>query len=120
MANDQTMPPSEQNLPPDMGKGPASPADMAPPAGMPAPQDGGSVMITMPKAALDAIRELVVQLASGVDQLAQGVNQQAAGGSPEGAPMPPESPESAPSPEAGGGDDDFLKSIAQEGNARTK
>jgi len=119
MANDQTMPPSEQNLPPDMGKGPASPADMAP-AGVPAPQDGGSVMVSMPKAAFDAIHQLIVQLASGVDQLAQGVNQQAAGGSPEGAPMPPEAPTGGAQGEEGGSDEDFLKSMAQEASQRTK
>ena len=85
-----------------------APADnMAPDAG--APAGDGSVMISMPKVAFDAIHQLIVQLASGVDSLAQSVNQQAS----EAAPSMPSAPES-PAP----ADEDFLKGIAQEGSQR--
>jgi hypothetical protein len=77
-------------------------------------------MISMPKEAFDAIHQLISQLSSGFDNLAQSVGQQAGG-----AGMPPASPEAGMPPQApaggmGGGDADFLNSIAQEGNARTK
>jgi hypothetical protein len=85
---------------------------MAPDAG--APAGDGSVMISMPKVAFDAIHQLIVQLASGVDSLAQNVNQQASGAAaPEAAPSMPSAPE-APAP----ADEDFLKGIAQEGSQR--
>ena len=116
---DKTMPPSDPMPSADEGMGQAPQQDMAPPA--PQGGDGGSVMISVPKDAFDAIHQLIVQLASGVDNLAQSVGQQAAGA--EEAPMPPqgEMPPQAPAgaPQAGP-DDEFLNSIAQEGNARTK
>ena len=79
-------------------------------------------MISMPKAAFDAIHMLVTQLAQGLDQLKQSVEAQAGGQQPpaDGAPAP-----AAPvPPQAGAGgapepdDDDFLKGLAQEGNKR--
>lgn len=127
MANDPTMPPSEQaattptNASPTMAGSP----DMGAPS--PAPQGGGegSVMVNMPKAAFDAIHQLVTQLAQGLDQLKQGVEaqaQQGAGAAFAGpqAPAGPEAP-SAPSPEAvqePDEDDTFLKGVAEEGNKR--
>lgn len=82
-------------------------------------------MVNMPKAAFDAIHQLVTQLAQGLDQLKQGVEaqaQQGAGAAFAGpqAPAGPEAP-AAPSPEAGqepDEDDTFLKGVAEEGNKR--
>ena len=78
-------------------------------------------MISMPKEAFDAIHQLITQLASGVENLAQSVGQQAGGVEQPSAPpeggIPPQAPAGGMQ---GGGDDDFLKGIAQEGNARTK
>jgi len=112
MANDPSMPPSDQNpgVPIDNSPAMASP-DMAAPAG-----DGGSVMISMPKVAFDAIHQLVTQLSQGLDQLKQGVDTQAQGGAP--APAAPAAPAaSAPTSEPEN-DEDFLKGLAQEGNKR--
>lgn len=100
------MPPNDPMPSPDAGMG-ASPAEMAPEAG--APAGDGSVMISMPKDAFDAIHQLIVQLAQGVDALAQGVNQEAA--SAGEAPM-------APAGEPAGMDEEFLKGIAEEGSQR--
>jgi hypothetical protein len=67
----------------------------------------------MPKVALDAIRELVLQLASGIDSLAQSVDQQAA------AEMDTAAAEMAPVEGAmAPADEDFLAGIAQEGSLR--
>jgi hypothetical protein len=78
-------------------------------------------MISMPKEAFDAIHQLITQLASGVQNLAESVGGQAGGAEQPAMPpqggMPPQAPAGGMQ---GGGDDDFLKSIAQEGNARTK
>ena len=74
---DKTMPPADPMPSPDQGQGPAPMQDMAPPA--PQGGDGGSVMISMPKEAFDAIHQLITQLASGVENLAQSVGEQAGG-----------------------------------------
>jgi hypothetical protein len=106
---DKTMPPNDPMPTPDEGMGMAPADNMAPDAG--APAGDGSVMISMPKVAFDAIHQLIVQLASGVDSLAQNVNQQASGAAaPEAAPAAPKA--STPA------DEDFLKGIAQEGSLR--
>ena len=115
MANDPSMPPSEQNpgVPVDNSPAMSSP-DMAAPAG-----DGGDVMISMPRAAFTAIHTLVTQLAQGLDQLEQTVAQQEGKGGPAGAPTAaPAAPAGAP---AGGEPDSneaFLKSLAEEGSKR--
>ena len=112
---DQTMPPTEQPDAPSSGTGPAPAGDMAPP--MPQGGGDGSVMISMPKAAFDAMHALVTQLATGLDQLRQGVEKQAAGA---GTP-PTEMPPTAPAGGAQGGaaaDEDFLNSMAQEGSQK--
>jgi len=118
MANDPSMPPSEQAATTPTDNSPAMSADMA---GAPAPAGGqdGSVMINMPKAAFDAIHALVTQLSQGLDQLKQGVDSQAQGG----AASAPAAAPTAPEPPAAGGkgemsDDDFLKGLAEEGNKR--
>lgn len=114
MANDPSMPPSEQNpgMPVDNSPASASP-DMAAPA---APAgDQGSVMVNMPKAAFDAIHQLVTQLAQGLDQLKQGVEAQAQGGAAEAPTAAPAAPAPAGGPQ---NDEEFLKGLAQEGNKR--
>jgi hypothetical protein len=103
----EMMPPNDaMPMPEDAGMAPSE--SMA----APAPSQEGSVMVTMPKVALDAIRELVIQLASGIDSLAQSVDQQAAAESEAaaGEMMPPESAATA--------DEDFLAGITQEGSQR--
>ena len=119
MPNDKTMPPSEQLDAPSSGTGPAPSADMAPSGTEMPPQGGGdgSVMVTMPKAAFDAMHALVAQLASGLDQLKQGVEQQASGAGAPPAEMPPQAPEGGASGGAGS-DDEFLKGLAQEGSQK--
>jgi hypothetical protein len=106
---DKTMPPNDPMPTQDDGMGMAPAENMSPDAG--APAGDGSVMISMPKVAFDAIHQLISQLASGVDSLAQNVNQQASTSEmPSAAPASPEP--TAPA------DEDFLKGIAQEGSQR--
>lgn len=110
------MPPTEQPDAPMQGMGQAPAGDMAPP--MPQGVDDGSVMISMPKVAFDAIHQLISQLASGVDSLAQSVAQQT--GASAGGP-PTEMPPSAPAGGSQGGagsDEDFLNSMAKEGSQK--
>lgn len=105
---DKTMPPNDSMTPADPGM---AAGDMAPPMDAP-PADGGSVMVSMPKVAFDAMHSLVSELAKGLDALAQGVNQQAAASAaPEAQPMAGEAPAS-PS------DEEFLKGMAEEGSIR--
>jgi hypothetical protein len=113
---DKTMPPNDPMPSPDQGAGMSPEAEMAPPAS--APGGDGSVMISMPKVAFDAIHQLIMQLAQGADNLAQSVNQQAGAGAPaSGAPMMPPGGPGGPAESMGGGDDEeFLKQIAAEGN----
>ena len=106
---DKTMPPNDPMESPDQGAGMAPAESMAPPA----PSQDGSVMVTMPKVALDAIRELVLQLASGIDSLAQSVDQQAAAETEAMAgEMAPTEGAMTPA------DEDFLAGIAKEGSLR--
>ena len=112
---DKTMPPTEQPDAPSQGTGPAPAGDMA----APMPQDGGgdgAVMISMPKAAFDAMHALVAQLATGLDQLKQGVDKQAAGAGAPPSEMPPQAP--AGGAQGGANDEDFLNSMAQEGSQK--
>jgi hypothetical protein len=110
---DKTMPPNDPMPAPDSGMG-AAPADkMAPEAA--APAGDGSVMVSMPKDAFDAIHQLIVQLAQGVDSLYQSVNQEAAmAGEAPMEEMPPAGPEMG----AGSPDDEFLKGIVEAGSQR--
>ena len=109
---DKTMPPNDPMPTQDAGTGMAPESNMAPEPAM--PSNDGSVMISMPKVAFDAIHQLITQLAQGVDNLSQSVNDQASGGS-----MPP-APEATPSPSPAGSpsDEDFLNSVAEAGSQR--
>jgi hypothetical protein len=87
---------------------PMPPAEMPmPEAPVMPPQDGGDVMISMPRTTLQSMLEIVSQLAIGLEQLTQSVDQQAAGAQ---APVAPE----APVPPVTAGDEEFLNSMAQE------
>lgn len=115
---DATMPPGDA-MPPGPSMPPGGPA-------MPPGAPGADVMITIPKGAFDAMHQIVMQLASGLDQLAQGISQQEAGAPPGGEGMPPdmggmggmegEMPPGEPLPE----DEEFLRSMMEEGNAKTR
>ena len=98
--------PEDQPMPMPEGM-PMPEAPVTPPAA----QDAGSVMISMPSEAFNAMREIVSQLAMGLDQLAQSVEQQAAG-----APAPVE-PTAPMTPATTAGDEEFLKDMAQEASA---
>lgn len=98
------MPPSEAPTPTTSPAG--APGDMA------TAQDGGSVMMQIPKEAFDAIHQLVIQLAGALDQAANTVNDQAqAGGVP--APMSAGT-EQPPAMPGGTEDDQDLANFAQE------
>jgi hypothetical protein len=107
MAEKPMTPPDSMPMPEDAGMAPSE--SMTPPA---TAQDG-SVMVSMPKVAFDAIRELIVQLASGLDSLAQGVDQQAAAEAEVAV-----GEEMMPSEAAATADEDFLAGITKEGSQR--
>jgi len=107
---DKTMPPTEAPTP----TADAMPGEMASPAQDMAPQ-GGQVMVQMPSDAFDAIYALVTQLAGGLESLKADVDAQKGGGNPE---MAPESAEAPMTPEGAGTDEEFLKSIAEQGSVR--
>ena len=105
---DKTMPPTEAPTPtPDTMPVDVAAPDMAAPA-------GGKVMVEMPSDAFDSIYELVTQLASGLDALKADVEAQKQG-SVGGEPAPAQS--AAPAA-ASPSDEEFLKSLAQEGSMR--
>ena len=64
------MPPTEAPTP--------SPTPSGVPTGIPASTGGGSVMMQLPKEAFDAIRDIVMQLASALDQAGSKVDAEAA------------------------------------------
>jgi len=119
---DKTMPPSDPN---EMSGGdPTIGSDIAPQA----PHGGqdGSVMLSIPKVAFDALHQIIMQLAQGFDQLKQGVENQAQGGAGN-APMPPEGEMSEQGMQGGmggssapqsGSDEDFLNEMAKQGSQR--
>lgn len=114
---DKTMPPNDP-----MEGSPAMPGEMGATAPMKdmAPPAGGDVMISMPKGAFDAMHQIVVQLSQGLDELAKTVNAQAGGGgSPEGA-MEAEKEAAAPGGAPSSEDEEFLKGMMEEGNAKTR
>lgn len=113
---DKTMPPTDPMPTPDSGAGLADPSKMAQDPS--APTDGGSVMMTIPKAAFDQLHQMIVQLAQGVDQLAQQVNQQANGAGSPPSEMPPAAVGGGSQSEGVVDDMDFLKGMAQEGSSR--
>lgn len=81
-----------------------------------APAPGGDVMISMPKAAFDAMQQIVQSLAQGLQQLSQDVEGQAKGGMMPPAPEMEMEAEEEESNE----DEEFLKSMMEEGNSKTK
>lgn len=89
---------------------------------MPPGGSGGDVMINLPKAAFDTMHQIVMQLASGLDQLAKEVNQQAAGAPPEGGEIPSDMGGSSKMPPRGAApeDEEFLRSIMEEGNSKSR
>jgi len=92
----------------------AMPGEMAAPTPDMVTPTGGQVMVQMPSDAFDAIYSLVTELASGLDALKADVDKQkgeSASPAPEGAEMAPEAPESTE-------DEEFLKSIAEQGSMR--
>jgi hypothetical protein len=107
MAQDKTMPPTEAPTPTPE----AMPGEMAAPTqDMTAPA-GGKVMVQMPSDDFDSIYMLVSQLQSGLETLKAEVDAQKSGSAaPTGEAMAPEVPASA--------DEEFLKSLAQEGSMR--
>lgn len=106
---DKTIPPNDPMVPAAPG---VAEGDIAAATEPSMPADGGSVMVSMPKQAFDAMHSLVGELAKGLDMLAQTVNQQAAGAEmPPADAMPPEMPPD-------GGDEEFLNSMAEEGSIR--
>ncbi len=104
------MPPTEAPTPTTD----AIPGEMAAPMQEIAPQ-GGQVMVEMPSDAFDAIYALVTQLASGLESLKADVNAQKGAGGQE---MAPEALEASMLPESSGTDEEFLKSIAEQGSVR--
>jgi hypothetical protein len=103
---DKTMPPTEAPTPTPE----AMPGEMAAPTQDMAAPSGGQVMVQMPSDAFDSIYTLVTQLASGLDALKADVDAQK-GISAGSQAMAPEAPTSA-------SDEEFLKSLAQEGSMR--
>lgn len=117
------MPPSDPNDTPAGGMPTDGQMGGAPSA--PAPGGDGSVMMQMPKAAFDAIHQLVVQLASALDAAAGQVNDQKAqaeGGAPAapaagGMAMPPAG---GPAPAGPTPDEQDLAAFAQQLSARNR
>ena len=79
---------------------------------MAAPADGGKVMVQMPSDAFDSIYTLVSQLQSGLETLKAEVDAQKGG---EAAAV---AEEMAPEAVATAEDEEFLKSLAEEGSMR--
>jgi hypothetical protein len=101
---------------------PAMPGEMGATAAMGdmPPAQGGDVMISMPKAAFDAMHQIVMQLSQGLSELAKDVEGQAKGGGYSKGAMEAEKEASAPGGAPSSEDEEFLKSMMEEGNAKTK
>jgi hypothetical protein len=107
MAQDKTMPPTEAPTPTTE----AMPGEMAAPTpDMAAPADAGKVMVQMPSDAFDSIYTLVSQLQSGLEALKADVDAQKQGSA--------ETPAAASSAAPAASDEEFLKSIAEQGSMR--
>ena len=113
---DKTMPPNDP-----MEGAPAMPGEMGAtaPMGDMAPPQGGDVMISMPKGAFDAMHQIVMQLSQGLDELAKTVNAQA-GREASGGAMEAEKEAGMPGGAPAAEDEEFLKSMMEEGNAKTR
>lgn len=103
MAQDKTMPPSE--APTQTTE--AMPGEMATQPSMPV---SGQVMVKMPSDAFDSIYTLVTQLASGLETLKADVDAQKG--------ITATSPAMTASEAAPIADEEFLKSIAEQGSMR--
>ena len=79
---------------------------------MTVPADGGKVMVQMPSDAFDSIYTLVSQLQTGLENLKAEVDAQKQGS------MAPEAAAAAMPEEAMAADEEFLKSIAEQGSMR--
>jgi hypothetical protein len=119
MANDPSMPPSEQspNVSVNTSPNPSPNTQTVSPS---EPGTGGVVAI--PKPVFEAVYALVVQLASGLYQIKTHSDGQAPA---QELPvtqeaMPPEGPEMAPPAEGAleQSDEEFLKGLAEQGNKR--
>jgi len=104
---DRTMPPTEAPTPTTE----AMPGEMA--AQTPDTTAGGQVMVQMPSDAFDSIYTLVTQLASGLESLKAEVEAQKTGSTGS-----EKMTEAVPSEESLAGDEEFLKSIAEQGSMR--
>jgi len=112
---DKTMPPNDP-----MEGSPAMPGEMGATAPMvEPPAQGGDVMISMPKSAFDQMQQIVQALAQGLNELAKSVNGQAQGGASDGA-MEAQKEAGMPGGAPAAEDDEFLKGMMEEGNAKTK
>ena len=104
------MPPTEAPTPTTE----AMPGEMAAPTPeMATPENGGRVMVQMPSDVFDNLYTLFGQLATGLDALKSEVDAQKQGGA-----TAPVAEEAAAGEMPMAGDEDFLKSIAQEGSMR--
>jgi len=103
---DKTMPPTEAPTPTPE----AMPGEMAAPT--PDATTGGQVMVEMPSDAFDSIYTLVTQLASGLEALKADVDAQ------KGASSAASTPEASSEEPSAGLDEEFLKSIAEQGSMR--
>lgn len=95
--------PTPEAMPGEMA---AQTPDMATPA------DGGKVMVQMPSDAFDSIYTLVSQLQTGLENLKAEVDAQKQGS------VAPEAAAVAAPEEAMAADEEFLKSIAEQGSMR--
>jgi hypothetical protein len=107
---DKTMPPTEAPTP----KPEAMPGEIAAPTpDMATPENSGRVMVQMPSDTFDNLYTLFNQLAAGLEALRAEVDAQKQGGA-----ATPAAEEAMTGEMAMAGDEDFLKSIAQEGSMR--
>jgi hypothetical protein len=110
MPSDKTMPPTEAPTPTTE----AMPGEMAAPTPeMAAPAESGRVMVQMPSDTFDNLYTLFNQLAAGLEALRAEVDAQKQGGA-----VAPAAEEAMAAEAAMPADEDFLKSIAQEGSMR--
>ena len=93
----------------------AMPGEMAAPTPDMAPQGGGTVSLEMSAVDFDSIYSAVSQFKSTLDALKADVDSQKGSANPE---MAPENTEAPMPPEGAGTDEDFLKSIAEQGSVR--
>lgn len=112
------MPPPMPPMPPEMSAD--MPPGMPPGAGPNMPPGGdGEVMMSIPRSAFEQLHQIVKQLATGLDELAAGMGIDGAGAPPAGPSMPPEMGEEGMEG-ASEEDEEFLRSLMEEGNAKAR